>query len=64
MSDLQDIIANSTIRAFNAGYRTGSQEIGDKLRQEIIQNLIADAVICTNADVDTLQRVVQIVEKS
>lgn len=64
MSDLQDIIANSTVRAFNAGYRTGSQEVGDKLRQEIIQNVIADAVISTNADVDTLQRIVKIVEES
>lgn len=64
MSDLQDIIASSSVRAFNAGYRTGSQEVSDKLRQEIIQNVIADAVISTNADVDTLERIVKIVEES
>lgn len=64
MSDLQDIIASSSVRAFNAGYRTGCQEVSDKLRQEIIQNVIADAVISTNADVDTLQRIVKIVEES
>lgn len=64
MSDLQDIIASSTVRAFNAGYRSGSREARDKLRQEIIQNVIADAVISTNADVDTLERIVKIVDES
>lgn len=27
MSDLQDIIATSTVRAFNAGYAAGRQEV-------------------------------------
>jgi hypothetical protein len=29
MSDLQDIIAQSTLRAFNAGYNAGRQDVID-----------------------------------
>ena len=68
MSDLQDIIASSSIRAFNAGYRCGydtaTREISEQLRQGIIKNLLADGVISTNADVSLLKRVVEIVEAS
>lgn len=64
MSDLQDIIAASTVRAYNAGYRQGSIEAITELRQHIIENVVADAVISTNVDVNTLERVVKIVDES
>lgn len=68
MSDLQDIIATSSIRAFNSGYRAGydsaTRETSQELRQGIIKNLLADGVISTNADVSLLERVVEIVEAS
>jgi hypothetical protein len=68
MSDLQDIIASSSVRAFNAGHRTGYQEgssATDKmLRELVIQNLMTDGVLSTNLDVELLERVVEIVEES
>jgi hypothetical protein len=68
MSDLQDIIASSSVRAFNAGHRAGYQEgsnATDKmLRELVIQNLMADGVLSTNLDVELLERVVEIVEES
>jgi hypothetical protein len=68
MSDLQDIIATSSIRAFNSGYRSGyesaTRDTAEQLRQGIIKNLLADGVISTNADVSLLERVVEIVEAS
>lgn len=68
MSDLQDIIANSSIRAFNSGYRSGyesaTRDTAEELRQGIIKNLLADGVISTSADVSLLERVVEIVEAS
>jgi hypothetical protein len=68
MSDLQDIIANSSIRAFNLGYRSGyesaTRDTAEQLRQGIIKNLLADGVISTSADVNLLERVVEIVEAS
>ena len=68
MSDLQDVIATSSIRAFNSGYVRGydsaTREVSKDLREMIIKNLIADGVISTNADVGLLERVVEIIEKS
>lgn len=68
MSDLQEVIASSSIRAFNSGYikgyDTATREISEELRQGIIKNLLADGVISTNADVDLLERVVGIIEAS
>jgi hypothetical protein len=68
MSELQDIIATSSIRAFNSGYRSGyesaTRDTAEQLRQGIIKNLLADGVISTNADVTLLERVVEIVEAS
>ena len=68
MSDVQDIIASSSVRAFNAGHRTGYAEgsnATDKmLRELILQNLLSDAVLSTNLDVELLERVTEIVEES
>lgn len=68
MSDLQEVIASSSIRAFNSGYikgyDTATREVSEQLRQGIIKNLLADGVISTNADVDLLERVVGIIEAS
>lgn len=68
MSDLQDVIASSSIRAFNSGYvkgyDTATREVSEELRQGIIKNLLADGVISTNVDVTILERVVGIVEAS
>ena len=46
------------------GYETGSREMSQFVREIIIKNLLADAVITTNADVRMLERVVEIVEES
>jgi hypothetical protein len=68
MSELQDVIASSSIRAFNCGYARGydyaTREVSEDLRQKIIKNMLADGVISTNATVDLLERVVEIVEES
>jgi hypothetical protein len=46
------------------GYHKGSREMNQFVRDMIIKNLLADAVITTNADVKILERVIEIVEES
>lgn len=68
MSDLQEVIASSSIRAFNSGYANGYQngtlDTSEELRKKLIKNVIADAVISTCADVRILERVVEIIEET
>jgi hypothetical protein len=46
------------------GYEKGSREMSQFVRDIIIKNLLADAVISTNADLKILERVVEIIEES
>ena len=46
------------------GYEKGSREMSEFVREMIIKNLMADAVIRTNLDVQLLEAIVEIVEES
>jgi hypothetical protein len=50
--------------AYALGHEKGSREANQLVREKIIQNLLADAVIITNADLRILERVVKIIEES
>jgi hypothetical protein len=52
------------VDGYSRGYAKGSREMSQFVREMIIKNLLADAVISTNADVKILERVVQIIEES
>jgi ubiquinone biosynthesis protein UbiJ len=49
-------------RGFAKGYEQGAKEMADYLTEQIIYSINQDAVLRTNADVDTLERVVEIIE--
>jgi hypothetical protein len=52
------------VDGYSRGYAKGSREMSQFVREMIIKNLLADAVISTNADVKILERVVEIIEES
>jgi ubiquinone biosynthesis protein UbiJ len=49
-------------RGFAKGYEQGAKEMADYLTEQTIYSINQDAVLRTNADVDTLERVVEIIE--
>ena len=49
-------------RGFAKGYEQGAKEMADYLTEQIIYSLNQDAVRITAVDVDTLERVVEIIE--
>ncbi len=49
-------------RGFAKGYEQGAKEMADYLTEQIIYSLNQDAVLRTAVDVDTLERVVEIIE--
>ena len=49
-------------RGFAKGYQQGSKEMADYLTEQMIYAINQDAVLRTNADVDTLERVVEVIE--
>ena len=51
-------------RGYIAGYRAGSRESTDFLRQMIIKNVLNDSLITTNTDTVVVERFVEIVENS
>jgi ubiquinone biosynthesis protein UbiJ len=53
----------SFVRGFAKGYEQGAKEMADYLTEQIIYSINQDAVLRTNADVDTLERVVEIIEQ-
>jgi hypothetical protein len=57
-------ISRRWLSGYFSGHKAGSLETNKAIREMIIKNLIADAVISTNADVRILERVVEIVEES
>lgn len=57
-------LAGTWAEGYARGYEKGSREMSQFVREMIIKNLLADAVISTNADTQILERVVEIVEES
>jgi flagellar biosynthesis/type III secretory pathway protein FliH len=49
-------------KGFAKGYETGAKEMGEYLTEQMIYSINQDAVLRTNADVDTLERVVEVIE--
>lgn len=56
--DWAERIQRGRTKAFGKGYLAGVQNE----RERIINELIKDAVVCTNVDVKILERIVEIVE--
>jgi ubiquinone biosynthesis protein UbiJ len=49
-------------RGYAKGYHQGAKEMAEYLTEQIIYSINQDAVLRTNADVDTLERVVEVIE--
>jgi ubiquinone biosynthesis protein UbiJ len=49
-------------RGFAKGYVQGTKEMAEYLSEQIIYSINQDAVLRTTADVDTLERVVEVIE--
>jgi len=52
------------LSGYSLGHQAGSMETSQSVREMIIKNLLADAVIITNAEVRFVERVVKIIEES
>ena len=50
-------------RGFAKGYVQGTKEMADYLTEQIIYSINQDAVLRTSVDVDTIERVVEIIEQ-
>jgi ubiquinone biosynthesis protein UbiJ len=60
--DWAERISRGRAKAFAKGYELGAKEMADYLTEQMIYSINQDAVLRTNADVDTLERVVEIIE--
>jgi hypothetical protein len=49
-------------RGYAKGFEQGSREMKDYLSEQIIHSLNQDAVLRMTVDVDTLERVVEVIE--
>jgi len=49
-------------RGFAKGYQQGSKDMANYLTEQIIHSINQDAVLRTAVDVDTIERVVEIIE--
>ena len=49
-------------RGFAKGYEQGAKEMAEYLTQQVIYAINQDAVLRMTADVDTLERVVEVIE--
>ena len=49
-------------RGFAKGYAQGAKDMTEYLTEQVIYSLNQDAVLRTSVDVDTLERVVEIIE--
>jgi|688.fasta_scaffold2729876_1 ubiquinone biosynthesis protein UbiJ len=54
--------ARKLTMAYGKGYEKGAKEMAEYLTEQVIYAINHDAVLRTNADVDTLERVVEIIE--
>jgi ubiquinone biosynthesis protein UbiJ len=64
--DWAERISRGRTKAFAGGYAKGYQEgakdMAEYLTEQVIYAINQDAVLRTNADVDTLERVVEVIE--
>jgi flagellar biosynthesis/type III secretory pathway protein FliH len=49
-------------KGFAKGYETGAKEMAEYLSEQMIYSINQDAVLRMTADVDTLERVVEVIE--
>ena len=49
-------------RGYTKGFEQGSKEMKEYMTEQIIYSINQDAVLRTTADVDTLERVVEVIE--
>jgi flagellar biosynthesis/type III secretory pathway protein FliH len=49
-------------KGFAKGYETGAKEMAEYLSEQIIYSINQDGVLRMTADVDTLERVVEVIE--
>jgi hypothetical protein len=49
-------------KGYGKGYERGAKDMAEYLTEQVIYSLNKDAVLSTTIDVDTLERVVEIVE--
>jgi hypothetical protein len=49
-------------RGYSAGYRDAHYDSMDSFSERVIQELHQDAVLSMTADIDTLERIVEIIE--
>ena len=49
-------------RGFSKGYEQGAKDMADYLTEQVIYAINQDAVLRMTADVDTLERVVEVIE--
>jgi ubiquinone biosynthesis protein UbiJ len=49
-------------RGFSKGYEQGAREMADYFTEQVIYAINQDAVLRMTADVDTLERVVEVIE--
>jgi ubiquinone biosynthesis protein UbiJ len=49
-------------RGYAKGYQQGAKEMAEYLTEQIIYSINQDAVLRMTADVDTLERVVEVIE--
>ena len=49
-------------RGYAKGFEQGSAEMKEYLTEQIIYSINQDAVLRVNADVDTLERIVEVIE--
>lgn len=49
-------------RGFAKGYQQGAKDMAEYLTEQIIYSINQDAVLRTTVDVDTLERVVEVIE--
>jgi GT2 family glycosyltransferase len=50
-------------RGFAKGYQQGAKDMTEYLTEQIIYSINHDAVLTTSVDVDTIERVVEIIEQ-
>lgn len=61
--DWAERIQRGRTKAFGKGYQAGAKDMAEYLTEQVIYAINNDAVLRTNADVDTLERVVEIIEQ-
>jgi len=54
--------ARKLTMAFAKGYEKGAKEMADYFSEQVIYSLHKDAILSVSIDIDTLERVVEVIE--